>query len=193
MRGLARLWLLAFCCGVARAVENCEVLQGRVESSLLGSNQSWADAITAVAKGASMGCGRCFFYLGALLALSEPEVSRFAHFKVSAEGGIQFQWTEGLSEPVTSTETEILDRPLLAYYIGAEKRDALSTLALSNYMLNLGGQVSPKIWGGGGGAYTLTILLYFPTISPFKDFKVRVLGFFWVPLVLKEGHDTGWH
>jgi len=120
--------LFASCGGSAPALD-CEALQSQVELDLHGHNVNWRKAIAVVANGASSGCGRCFFYLGALLALGEPEVSQFARFRVSRDGGIEFQWASQFPE------SESLDRPLLAYYIGAEKKDAFSTLALSNYML----------------------------------------------------------
>lgn len=109
---------------------DCEALQRNVELDLHGHDGNWRKAIAAVANGASSGCGRSFFYLGALLALGEPEVAQFARFRVSRDGSIEFQWAS-----LPESQTESLDRPLLAYYVGAEKKDAFSTLALSNYML----------------------------------------------------------
>ncbi|CAK9059716.1 ANK_REP_REGION domain-containing protein [Durusdinium trenchii] len=90
-----------------------------------------------MAWGAQRGCGRCFFYLGAMLALGEPETNISARFKVLQDGNIEFRWARGLSRaeglpPSIST----LDRPAIAYYVGAEKGDPLAVLAFSYYVLN---------------------------------------------------------
>ena len=119
-----------------------------MELSFLGEAGSWRDAVPAVSNGAMLGCGRSFFYLGALLALGEPEVTRSAHFRVSGDGSIEFEWTRA---PAAAHSTQSLDRPLLAYYVGAEKRDALSRLALSHYILkSMTIGIATKWWQSSG-------------------------------------------
>ncbi|CAJ1353231.1 unnamed protein product [Effrenium voratum] len=98
---------------------------------LWGRNLSLA--APELAQSAAIGNGRSFFYLGALLAVGEPEASRSARFQVSEEGSIEFQWALGLS---LAEGLPALDRPALAYYVGSEKHDPLATLAFSYYVFN---------------------------------------------------------
>jgi len=87
-------------------------------------------AVLAAAGAATGGCGRCFFLLGALLEQGEPEVSRAAHFHVREGGRVEFRWAGHDAQAGGKS----LDRPVLAYYVGAELGDPLAKLALAHYV-----------------------------------------------------------
>ena len=60
-------------------------------SLLFGHDRNLSEAAKYMALAAEKGCGRCFFYLGAMLALGEPETNVSARFKVLSDGNIEFR------------------------------------------------------------------------------------------------------
>ena len=62
-----------------------------LRSRLFGPERNLSEAAKYMALGAEKGCGRCFFYLGAMLALGEPETNLSARFKVLPGGNIEFR------------------------------------------------------------------------------------------------------
>lgn len=135
-RGLMRLAALLLSLSFARALP-IDPEEHVSSSGLFSPTRNLSEAAKYMAWGAQRGCGRCFFYLGAMLALGEPETNISARFKVLQDGNIEFRWARGLSRaeglpPSIST----LDRPAIAYYVGAEKGDPLAVLAFSYYVLN---------------------------------------------------------
>jgi TPR repeat protein len=58
---------------------------------LFGHDRNLSEAAKYMALAAEKGCGRCFFYLGAMLALGEPETNVSARFKVLSDGNIEFR------------------------------------------------------------------------------------------------------
>jgi len=129
---MGRRFLACFLCvSLARASQDEQV------SRLFGSERNLSEAAKYMALGAEKGCGRCFFYLGAMLALGEPETNLSARFKVLPGGNIEFRWARGLSRAEgLPAAVSMLDRPAIAYYVGAEKGDPLAVLAFSYYVLN---------------------------------------------------------
>lgn len=105
-------------------------------SLLFGHDRNLSEAAKYMALAAEKGCGRCFFYLGAMLALGEPETNVSARFKVLSDGNIEFRWARGLARAEGLASSSMLDRPAIAYYVGAQKGDPLAVLAFSYYVLN---------------------------------------------------------
>lgn len=63
---------------------------------------------------------------------AEPETLRSASFNVQEDGRVKFRWASSDFKP----ETPALDKPALAYYVGAEFGDPLARLAFAHYVSN---------------------------------------------------------
>eukprot|EP00435_Cladocopium_sp_Y103_P028877 s896_g7.t1 len=132
---MLRLFAVLLCLSLARTAPID--VDSHMSSWLFGPDRNLSEAAKYMALGAEKGCGRCFFYLGAMLALGEPETNVSARFKVLSDGNIEFRWARGLARAEgLPASTSILDRPAIAYYVGAQKGDPLAVLAFSYYVLN---------------------------------------------------------
>jgi TPR repeat protein len=86
--------------------------------------------MVAAACAAAGGCGHCFFLLGALIEQGDLESSQSASFKVREGGRVEFSW----SRTASALPAFGLDRPALAYYVGAELGDPLASIAFARYV-----------------------------------------------------------
>lgn len=84
-----RIWSALLTVGLA-SVDPDEHVHG-----LFKLERNLSEAAEHLALGAEKGCGRCFFYLGAMLALGEPKTNVSARFKVLKDGNIEFRCLAG--------------------------------------------------------------------------------------------------